>query len=228
MKTTKVFLDTEFTGLHKNTTLISIGLVSECGKTFYAEFTDYDRSQVDEWIQTNVINNLSLPHHLFAAPSLPGFPKNERKQYWEKWTCGTGEELKTINAVEISARMLVSKEVHEIECIGTKEAVKNRLEKWLDQFEKIEIWCDVLAYDWVLFCDLWENAMGIPQNIFYIPFDLSTFIRTLGIDPNITREKLAHGEHYAEMPKHNALWDAQTAKLCFEKLNKNYLIQIKG
>ena len=31
MKTTKVFFDTEFTGLHQGTTLISIGLVSECG-----------------------------------------------------------------------------------------------------------------------------------------------------------------------------------------------------
>lgn len=43
---TKVFFDTEFTGLHQNTTLISIGLISECGKTFYAELTDYDINQV--------------------------------------------------------------------------------------------------------------------------------------------------------------------------------------
>jgi hypothetical protein len=55
---TKLFFDTEFTGLHLKTTLISIGIVSECGKTFYAEFTDYDKSQVDEWLQTNVIDNL--------------------------------------------------------------------------------------------------------------------------------------------------------------------------
>lgn len=55
---TKIFFDTEFTGLHQNTTLISIGLVSECGKKFYAELTDYDKSQVDDWIQSNVIDNL--------------------------------------------------------------------------------------------------------------------------------------------------------------------------
>lgn len=57
---TKVFFDTEFTGLHQNTTLISIGLISECGKTFYAELTDFDRSQINEWLQENVINNLEL------------------------------------------------------------------------------------------------------------------------------------------------------------------------
>lgn len=54
----KIFYDTEFTGLHQKTTLISIGFVSECGKTFYAEFIDYDKEQVEVWVQLNVINNL--------------------------------------------------------------------------------------------------------------------------------------------------------------------------
>lgn len=56
----KIFFDTEFTGLHKNTTLISIGLVDENGRTFYAEFSDYDRSQCDNWIKDNVIHNLKF------------------------------------------------------------------------------------------------------------------------------------------------------------------------
>lgn len=55
----RVFFDTEFTGLHKNTTLISIGLISDEGKTFYAELTDYDESQIDSWLKENVIANLS-------------------------------------------------------------------------------------------------------------------------------------------------------------------------
>ena len=54
----KIFFDTEFTGLHKNTSLISIGLIDENGRNFYAEFTDYDKSQCNEWIKKNVINNL--------------------------------------------------------------------------------------------------------------------------------------------------------------------------
>lgn len=54
----KIFFDTEFTGLHKNTTLISVGLVAENGDKFYGELTDYDNSQVDEWLQKNVIQNL--------------------------------------------------------------------------------------------------------------------------------------------------------------------------
>lgn len=55
-----LFFDTEFSGLHKNTTLISIGIVAENGKKFYAEFSDYDESQCDDWIQRNVIAHTIL------------------------------------------------------------------------------------------------------------------------------------------------------------------------
>lgn len=53
-----IYFDMEFTGLHKNTTPISIGLVTEDGDTFYAEFNDYDDRQCDNWIRENVIKNL--------------------------------------------------------------------------------------------------------------------------------------------------------------------------
>lgn len=59
----KIFFDTEFTGLHKDTTLISIGMVSEDGRTFYAELNDYDDSQINDWVRDNVISNLK-----FAPP----------------------------------------------------------------------------------------------------------------------------------------------------------------
>lgn len=55
----RIFFDTEFTGLHQNTTLISIGIVDEDGREFYAEMTDYDKEQLDPWISENVIANLT-------------------------------------------------------------------------------------------------------------------------------------------------------------------------
>lgn len=55
---TRVFFDTEFTGLHQSTSLISIGFVADSGKKLYAELTDYDRSQVNPWLEENVIANL--------------------------------------------------------------------------------------------------------------------------------------------------------------------------
>ena len=71
MSKTKIFFDTEFTGLHQNTTLISIGLVSLCGKSFYAELTDYDKTQIDDWLQTNVIDNLLVKENSQAGLDHP-------------------------------------------------------------------------------------------------------------------------------------------------------------
>lgn len=57
----KIFFDLEFTGLHQNTTMISFGAVSECGKMFYAESTEYDKCQIDEWLENHVISQLGHP-----------------------------------------------------------------------------------------------------------------------------------------------------------------------
>lgn len=57
---TKIFFDAEFTGLNKYTSLISIGMITDTGKTFYAEFNDYNTLLVDTWIRTKVIKNLKF------------------------------------------------------------------------------------------------------------------------------------------------------------------------
>lgn len=44
---TQLFLDCEFTGLHQQSTLISLALVSG-GRSFYAEFNDYWKRNVIE------------------------------------------------------------------------------------------------------------------------------------------------------------------------------------
>ncbi len=198
---TKIFFDTEFTGLHKNTTLISIGLIAETGETFYAEFDDYDKSQVNDWIQENVISKLKFTDKITAAIGS-----------YEHWISDKGHYKDAIDMA------LNCKDMREFECIGKKPMIKDRLERWLCQFDSIEMWSDCLAYDWVLFNDLFGNAFNIPKNIYYIPFDICTLFKIKGIDPDISREKFGCGEVYAEMPKHNALWDAQVIKMCYDKL----------
>lgn len=84
---TRIFFDTEFTGLHKNTTLISIGLVSQCGKSFYAELNDYDEDQIDDWIEKNVIKNLMIKKSDFKdkkSIKYKGDTEGLKKQL-EKW-----------------------------------------------------------------------------------------------------------------------------------------------
>lgn len=174
---TKVFFDTEFTGLHKDTTLISIGLVSDCGKEFYAELNDYDESQVDDWLRENVINNLKFNHEKWFAP-----PINN----------------------------------HKYNIKSNKEGVMNHLDMWLSQFEEVEIWSDCLAYDWVLFNDIFGHAFNIPSNVLYIPFDICTLFKVKGIDPDVIREEFAEMINVED--KHNALHDARVIKACYDKL----------
>lgn len=159
-----IFFDTEFTGLHQKTSLISIGLVAETGETFYAELGDYDKSQLNNWLRENVIANLG------------------------------GADV-----------------------CGTQSEIAAALREWLEQFDQVELWSDVLAYDWVLFCNIFGTAFNIPENVYYIPFDLATLFKINGIDPDINREEFAGLQAGAQ--KHNALWDAKVIKACYEKLN---------
>jgi len=183
----KVFFDTEFTGLHQKTTLISIGLVSECGKTFYAETTDYDRSQVDDWIQDNVISNLTL---------------GDSKEEYVKGRGG--------NTIYRGDRASVA--------IVLKSWLQRRSRKADGQ--QIEMWSDCLAYDWVLFNNLWGHAFQIPEEVYYIPMDICTLFRVAGVDPDINRELFVEDDGSVDPAgKHNALHDAHIIRRAYNKLS---------
>lgn len=187
----KIFFDTEFTGLHQKTTLISIGCVSEDGDTFYAELTDYDYDQVDEWLQSNVIDNLSIPSRLVSADDkdmLVSGDKATVHHYLDKWL----KEQSTKNAVYGDMRN-VFPDRHP---------------------QTLEMWSDCYAYDWVLFCELFGGALHVPTYAYYIPFDLSTLLKVRGIDPDINREEYAE---ISDGNKHNALWDAKVIRACYAK-----------
>lgn len=54
----KYFLDTKFIERPGSIQLISIGIASEDGRTFYAENTTFDERDADDWIVENVLENL--------------------------------------------------------------------------------------------------------------------------------------------------------------------------
>ena len=66
----RLYFDTEFTGLQKDTTLISLGIIAENKECFYAKFTDYNEGQINDWIQENVIDNLELSDEILANYSI--------------------------------------------------------------------------------------------------------------------------------------------------------------
>ena len=177
----KIFLDTEFTGLHQKTTLISLATVAESGEEFYAEFTDYDRTQINDWLNKNIISNLWITNN-------QTFDRSQNGTYLK----------------------------------GDRITIKESLQRWLGQFEGVEIWADVLAYDWVLFCELFGGAEALPENIFYTPFDIATLFRINNyIQPiskyerDIKRFDFVNADQKFQ---HNSLADARIIKFCFEKI----------
>ncbi len=181
---TRIFLDTEFTGLHQSTSLISIALVAETGEEFYGECSDYDETQVFPWLKEHVLPKMILNSDVNRCYLRP------QTQYVN------GERLE----------------------------IKAALEAWLKTFLLVEIWADVLAYDWVLFCELFGGALSLPGNVFYAPFDLATLFRVKGlIVPKDRHEQDVKRFEFAgvdPLNQHIALWDARVESICFMNLNQ--------
>jgi len=167
----RIFFDTEFTGLHQDTTLISLGMVTETGETFYAESNEFAQDQIDEWLEKNVLA------HLFGSADAMSRAEPQ---------------------IDFAFR-------------ASNAMIAHGIRQWTAKWSRCEMWSDCLAYDWVLFCELFGGARYLPKNIYYIPFDLATMLLLRRIDPDINREQFLG---IAGCQKHNALWDAKVIRDC--------------
>lgn len=95
-----IFLDTEFTGVHAGTTLISIGMVTLEGEEWYVSLNDYDKNQVTPWIRENVLPFIESRESL---PKAEAFPK--MKEFLEQYA--GGEKICLVSAGKLIDIILV-------------------------------------------------------------------------------------------------------------------------
>ena len=88
----KLFFDTEFTQLRKDTTLISIGLISEDNKKFYGILNDYDKSLCNEWIQTNVIDTMQINQDDYKNLTIKTGNRSEISRELKTWLNSFGDD----------------------------------------------------------------------------------------------------------------------------------------
>ncbi len=184
-----LFLDTEFTSLQQNAVLISLALVSEDGKEFYAEFTDYNLEKAGDakdWIVQNVIGNLILTKD------------NENRDLNKMYIRG--------NKAEITSALKIW-----LNQFGTKQDEQGNI------IPHIRIWADVPHYDWVLFCDLFGGARKIPPQIHYMAMDLATWLFCKGVKPDTPRSELIPQDELPKGVQHNALFDAKVGMMILKK-----------
>lgn len=200
----KMFFDCEFTKLHKEGRLISIGLVAENGNTFYAEFVDlFPEELSDPWIMENVVAHLKY------------VDMGTIYKFWRDKDYGYKEVYADTNL--------------RFEMASTKVQVAHELRKWLDSFNsEIELVSDVGHYDMMFFIDLFGGAFDIPYCICPAYIDVNTMIADkFGLSTreafNYSREDLLRrlgGMLYGEQAKHNALYDARILKDIYDGLKK--------
>lgn len=218
----KMFFDTEFTGLHMDTTLISIGIVSEDGRKFYAEFLDYDESQCNDWITENVIKNLFLEFIPMDRAYGTGNMKIERKG--KKYELGDLHLYRSNAIFEYAWKREDGKTTY---CKGDHYFISDCINQWLSQFDTIQFVSDCSHYDFVLLIDLITNggtALDLPDNISAVCHDINQDIaQHFGVTDaeafDMSREQIMNDlcgpEDIVAGDKHNSLYDAEVIRAIY-------------
>lgn len=150
--TLKIYFDTEFTGLHKNTTLVSIGCVAATGEVFYAEATDYDQNQVTDWLTENVLKKLLLHRHIVNH----GCKIYHSSIVYDTPVVPDADDAEKITLVRSNALTIG---------IYLNGWLKRLINKY-PEYRVIQFVSDVCHYDFVLLIDLLSgNAMDLPDYI---------------------------------------------------------------
>ena len=190
----KLFFDTEFTGLHKDTSIISIGIIAENNQCFYAKFTDYDTSQVNDWIQQNVIDNIELSDTLkdmYDIIEVSGSKEEVRKSLLDWLSALNSDYYELVSDVCYYDMVLFT------DIFGTS----------FDLPENICPLCYDISYD------IYEYVTADMREAFDISRE--ELLSTLH---SATNYEISDILEIGDNSKHNALYDAIIIKLIYENI----------
>lgn len=175
----KFFYDTEFIEDGKTIDLISIGIVAEDGREYYAVNADMpvDRIHKHEWLMRNVWPHLPVVGHEPEKVSFNVFP--QKREAW-----GRLDPDSTL----VRPHRLIANEVREF-LLGPDPT----------EPKDVELWAWYSAYDHVVLAQLWGPMVRMPKGLPWWTGDLKQEHVRQG-RPEIPDQ--AEGEH-------NALADAR-------------------
>ena len=247
MKEIKLFVDFEFTSLSPDAQPISVGIVCEnkafitpvkdetqddiisnfcvgsfrqdfSGKSFYAEFTDFDISRCDDWVKENVVSKLHVGRR---------FNKPNRCINTYNWECSGNIESSKFLLNEWLKQFSDYKVQFVVDC-GTWDWywLLQLLAEWEqkeDEMNGFKCYCPTCGAKGKPFFEI-----GLPKlhsNVSPVPMDLNDLIafkRGISVSEafDLNREFIAGAKiGDAATEKHNALWDAKVIKAIYEQLN---------
>jgi len=83
----KYFYDTEFIEDGKTIDLVSIGIVAEDGRTYYAVSKEFDAQKADEWVNENVLKKLPEENEFYKSrqqikEEIVSFIGEDKPEFW--------------------------------------------------------------------------------------------------------------------------------------------------
>jgi hypothetical protein len=131
----KYFLDTEFIEKPNTIQLISIGIVAEDGREYYAISSEYNYNDADDWVKENVINPMY---------------KEQLKVIENNW-----DSFNHFNLGDVS-------DFHQKWAGKTLDTIKQEILNFIGK-DSPEFWGYYADYDWVVFCWIFGKMIDLPR-----------------------------------------------------------------
>lgn len=201
----KYFYDCEFieSGYGQPLDLISIGIVCEDGREFYAVNDDCNWSRANSWVRQNVLK----PTGIFQSP------ENDNGM----WFISPETDYYTFPREVIALEILEFVKAPYINCdikLGVADEIfESERYKYLHELElpeKPEFWAWYADYDHVMLSQLFGTMMDLPKGFPMYTRDIKQWCDQLG-NPKLPEQE--KGEHIA-------LEDAKWNKLAWEFLKQ--------
>lgn len=189
------YLDTEFKERPHTIDLISIGIVSDDGREYYAISRDFNLNGAwrNEWLRRNVLESI----HQDLCEKMPPL---EKTHYWKLFEPFTKRSLRNLLNWHGKSNHIIAREI--IEFVGNPK--------------EIDFYAYYADYDWVAFCWLFGRMLNLPSGFPMYCRDLKQMMDERGLSKKWTA---AH----CPKPKnvHNALGDASWNKALFDAIKSH-------
>jgi len=244
----KYFMDAEFLegtqnktflGINIGTTkptidLISIGIIAEDGREYYAISKDFNLKEAwnrfqwrrkpiydgipgaykEYWIRDNVLKPIWL--ELYEKECIKLNPTYKYNKQLDDMRISSMFNYKTMKHL-INKYGKTNKQIaEEIKYFVANRPIGLKKEQWILDYDTKNVhfygyYCD---YDWVVFCWLFGKMINLPKGFPMFAFDIQQQIEEYKID----KEQLL--KEVPQISCHNALQDARWIKQLYEFLNK--------
>jgi len=201
----KYFIDTEFIeGFHKPLfgkrrhfiDLISIGIVCEDGREYYAISSEFNPKDADEWVRDNVIHPIEI--NLYQQLS----PVEKDRHYSNRGKSAFKYLLDRFG----KSNKQISEEVFQF-C--SQDTLSLEKAKHYDvKYEKNEFYAYYADYDWVVFCSLFGRMIDLPNGFPMYCKDLKQML-----DDFVTEKWLPDSKSYMQGTGVDITFDLALEKL---------------